>query len=215
VWSPQGDWINFLSNRTSKTEDVTLWLTRPDGSDVRDLGIAGAWTCWSADGRWLYFSDFADGLYRIRKVPVDGGAPVLVRSDHAIGCNQSSNALYYAKILTQVTGAWDFELRVASPEDGPSSVIARVSGSRVPATAINFHAFPSPDGKWLAMPLIDGSTTNLWAVSTDRGEWRKLTDFGQRNVIIARRIAWSADGRHVFASVSDVDSDIVLLAGLE
>jgi eukaryotic-like serine/threonine-protein kinase len=215
VWSPQGDLITFLSNRNSNSSDVTLWLTRPDGSDARDLGVTGAWACWSADGRWLYFSDLGESGYRIKKVATAGGDPQLVRSDNAIGCNQSGNALYYAKILTQATGAWDFELRVARPEDGPSSVIARVSGSRVPATAINFHAFPSPDGKWLAMPLIDGSTTNLWAVSTDRGEWRKLTDFGQRNVIIARRIAWSADGRHVFASVSDVDSDIVLLAGLE
>jgi hypothetical protein len=47
-------------------------------------------------------------------------------------------------------------------------VIAQVSGSRFPVTAINFHAFPSPDGKWLAMPLIDGSTTNIWAVSRQR-----------------------------------------------
>jgi hypothetical protein len=33
-------------------------------------------------------------------------------------------------------------------------------------------------------------------------------------VIIARRIAWSADGQHIYASVSDVDADVVLLAGL-
>ena len=32
----------------------------------------------------------------------------------------ANKALYYAKILTQVTGASDFELRVAGPEDGPS-----------------------------------------------------------------------------------------------
>ena len=215
VWSPQGDWINFLSNRNSKNSDVTLWLTRPDGSETRDLGVTGAWVCWSSDGRWMYFSDTGQHGYRIRKVPTEGGDPVLVRDDNAIGCHQSGNALYYAKILTQATGEWDFELRVARPEDGPSSVIARVSGSRIPATAINFHAFPSPDGTWLAMPLIDGSTTNIWAVSTDSGQWRKLTDFGERNVIIARRIAWSADGQHVYASVSDVDSDIVLLAGLD
>jgi tricorn protease-like protein len=64
------------------------------------------------------------------------------------------------------------------------------------------------------MPLLDGSTTNLWAVSTESGEWRKLTDFGARNVMIARRIAWSRDGQSLYASVSDVDSDIVMLAGL-
>ncbi len=216
VWSPRGDWINFLSNRNSKTSDVTLWLARPDGSDLHDLGVLGAWACWSGDGQWLYFSDSGNGGYRIRKVRVEGGEPLLVRDDNAVGCNPApvGDALYYSRILTQATGAWDFELRVASPENGPSRVLGRVSGSRVPATAINFHAFPAPDGKWLAMPLIDGSTTNLWALSTVDGEWRKLTDFGQRNVVIARRIAWSADGQHVYASVSDIDSDIVMLAGL-
>jgi Tol biopolymer transport system component len=219
VWSPRGEWITYLSNRNSSSGEVTMWLTRPDGSDVRNLGINGVWTCWSKDGRWLYFSDNAsEGLLRIRKMRIDGGGePVVVRTDNALGCSQSpaGDALYYAKILTQATGSWDFELRVASPEDGPSRVIGVVSGARVPATSINFHAFVSPDGKWLAMPLLDGSTTNIWALSTDRGEWRQLTDFGQRNVVIARRIAWSRDGQHIYAPVSDVDADIVLLDGLE
>ncbi|MGH9385946.1 MAG: hypothetical protein ACRD2N_16840 [Vicinamibacterales bacterium] len=64
------------------------------------------------------------------------------------------------------------------------------------------------------MPLLDGSTTNLWALSTTNGQWRPLTDFGDRSVIIARRIAWSRDNAWIYASVSDVDSDIVMLAGL-
>ena len=215
VWSPRTDWINFLSNRNSKSSDVTLWLARPDGSDLRDLGVVGAWTCWSADGRWLYFSDSDGGPYRIRKLPLDGGQPIAVRDDDAIGCNTTEDgSLYYSKILTQATGAWDFEVRVAKPENGPSRLIGRVSAARVPATAINFHAFPSPDGKWLAVPLLEGSTTNVWALSTDAGEWRKLIDFGSRNVMIARRIAWSRDGKSLYASVSDVDADIVMLAGL-
>ena len=50
------------------------------------------------------------------------------------------------------------------PEDGPSSVIGRVAGARVPVSGANFHAFLSPDAKWLAMPLLDGSTTSLWAL---------------------------------------------------
>ena len=108
------------SNRNSKNSDVTLWLTRPDGSDTRDLGVTGAWVCWSTDGRWMYFLDTGQHGYRIRKVPTEGGDPVLVRDDNGIGCHQSGNALYYAKILTQATGAWDFELCVARPEDGPS-----------------------------------------------------------------------------------------------
>jgi hypothetical protein len=64
------------------------------------------------------------------------------------------------------------------------------------------------------MPLVDGSTTNLWALSTETGEWRKLTDFGQTNVMIARRIGWARDGRSLYASVSQLDADIVRLVGV-
>jgi hypothetical protein len=46
------------------------------------------------------------------------------------------------------------------------------------------------------------------------GEWRKLTDFGQMNVMIARRIAWARDGRSLYAAVSQLESDIVRLVGV-
>jgi Tol biopolymer transport system component len=216
VWSPRGDWINFLSTRSSGTADVTLWLAHPDGSQPRDLGVYGAWACWSGDGEWLYYSALADGAYQVRKMRITDALIETVRTDDAIGCDtaKDGSALYYARILAQSTGAWDFEIRVARPESGPSRVIGRVSGARVPATAVNFHALLSPDGEWLAMPLLDGATTNLWAVSTATGEWRQLTDFGERNVMIARRVAWSADGQYIYASVSDVDSDVVMFSGV-
>ena len=216
VWSPRGDWISFLSTRGSGTADVTLWLARPDGSEPRDLGVFGVWACWSGDGEWLYYSALENGVYQIRKRQVSGPRVETVRTDDAIGCDvaRDGSALYYARILAQSTGAWNLEIRVARPENGPSQVIGSVASARVPTTAINFHAFLSPDGAWLAMPLLDGATTNLWAVSTTTGEWRQLTEFGDRNVMIARRIAWSADGQYIYASVSDVDSDIVMLTGL-
>jgi Tol biopolymer transport system component len=195
---------------------VNLWVAKPDGSDLRDLGLIGAWTCWSGDGRWLYYSVRETGIHYIRKVPVGGGQPVTVRDDDALGCAVASDgsALYYLKILTQATGAGDFEIRVAKPENGPSTVIGRVSGSRIPVDAFNVQGYLSPNGKWLAMPLMDGSTSNLWALPTTGGEWKKLTDFSPRNVVIARRIGWSNDGKSLYASVGEVDSDIVMLTGL-
>jgi Tol biopolymer transport system component len=216
VWAPRGDWINFLSTRSSGTADVTLWLVRPDGSDPRDLGEFGAWACWSGDGAWLYYSVLASNRYEIRKKEIAGPRVVTVRTDNAIGCDlaRDGSALYYSRVLAESSGTWDFEIRVAEPEDGPSRLLGRVAGSRVPATAVNFHALLSPDGEWLAMPLLDGATTNVWALSTAAGEWRRLTDFGERNVMIARRISWSRDGRSIYASISDVDADVVLLTGL-
>lgn len=214
VWSPRGDWIAFLSSRNSVGANVTLWLARPDGSDQRDLGIAGAWACWSQDGRWLYYSTQTNSSYVFHKLPVDGGDAMTVRTDDAIGCSSSGEKLYYAKPLVNELGVWDLEVRVATPEDGPSRLIGRVPGIRVPSAAVDFQPVPSPDGAWLAVALRDGSTTNLWALSTDTGEWRQLTDFADRNVVIARRIAWSRDGASLYASVSDIDSDIVMLSGI-
>jgi len=215
-WSPGGNLINFLSNRNTGSPDVTLWVVNADGSDPRDLGIRGAWGCWSGDGQWLYYSTLEKGIYHVKKVQVADRQVVQVRDDDAVGCAVApdGSALYYAKVLVQLTGTWDIEIRVARPENGPSVLLGRVAGSRVPVEPSNVQAYVSPDGQWLATPLIDGTTTNLWALSTSTGEWRKLTDFGARNVMIARRIAWSADGRFQYASVSDVDSDVVRIAGV-
>jgi Tol biopolymer transport system component len=86
-------------------------------------------------------------------------------------------------------------------------------------------AFLSDSGgrasRWIARvsdgemrPLVSASD---WANSghdSSSGEWKKLIDFGARNVVIAGRVAWSRDGEFVYAAVEDVDSDIVLLSGL-
>jgi hypothetical protein len=61
---------------------------------------------------------------------------------------------------------------------------------------------------------LDGSTSNLYALSTEGLGWRKLTDFSPRTVVMARRVAWSRDGKSIYASSAEVDSDIVMLQGL-
>ena len=63
----------------------------------------------------------------------------------------------------------------------------------------------SPDGKWLALALLDGVTSNLWALSTSTGQLRQLTDFGERPTFITRRVSWSSDGRFIFAAVGEGD----------
>ena len=79
---------------------------------------------------------------------------------------------------------------------------------------VPFNPALSPDGKWLAMPLTDGLTTNIWALSTEDGRWQQVTDFGNRAIFIARRVTWSADSRSVIAAIGEGDADIVLLDGL-
>jgi Tol biopolymer transport system component len=72
----------------------------------------------------------------------------------------------------------------------------------------------SPDGQWLAVPLVDGATSNVWALPTSGGAMKPLTDFGDRCTVIARSVSWSADSQFVFAAVAEIETDIVLFDGL-
>jgi hypothetical protein len=147
-------------------------------------------------------------------VPVDGGPAVVVTSEPArnvIGLDGTT--LYYSVDRSLADGTPEFEIRTATPEDAPFRVLARIPASRVPIWQI-VNPTLSPDRKWLAQALTDRSTTNIWALSTTTGEWRQVTDFGERATFIARRVSWSSDGRSILAAIAEGDSDIVLLEGL-
>ena len=47
--------------------------------------------------------------------------------------------------------------------------LARVSGSRVPVLPMLFAPLLSPSGDWLAVPLMDGATCNIWGLPTGGG----------------------------------------------
>ena len=99
--------------------------------------------------------------------------------------------------------------------DGPEEVLASIAFSRAPlAPRIHFHISLSPDGRWLAFPLLDSTTTNIWVMPTDGGPMRAVTHFGERSVFISRWIAWAGDSRHVIAAVEETVADIALLTGL-
>jgi Tol biopolymer transport system component len=108
----------------------------------------------------------------------------------------------------------DREIRRARPEDGESETLARISNERISGLPPALYLTVSPDGAWLAMPLVDGSTTNLWLLPAAGGAMKRLTDFGDRSVEITRSISWSADGQHLYAAIADIETDIVLIDGL-
>ena len=137
---------------------------------------------WSPDSQWMYYSD--NGI--ACKVPATGGQATRVRqgpSRNVIGFHGAT--MYFMVDRTLTDGSPGFEIHAATPEDGPSRVLARIPPSRAPQWQI-VHPALSPDGAWLAMPLTDGVTTNIWTLSTSTSEWRRITDFGDRPTFIAR-----------------------------
>jgi Tol biopolymer transport system component len=216
-WSPATDLIVFVMSRR---EQVGLWAVHADGSGLRQVVADGRSPCWSGDGRWLYYVSVEDGTPCFTKISIDGGEPITVRqepgADFAV-ISPDGTALYYIVTLrTSIFGAEgsDREVRCARPEDGPCETVARIRAERIRGVPSGVFPAVSPDGRWLAIPLADGATTNLWVLPTAGGTMKPITDFGGRSVDIARSIAWSADGRFIYAALAEVETDIVLLEGL-
>jgi Tol biopolymer transport system component len=211
LWSPDRRLIAYFVARGSSYE---YFLVNADGSNSRLLMRDAGYATWSADGKWLYYYDYPAGKY-LRKISVDGGSSVIVRTDNGSrpAIAPDGATLYYVIELPVVTGGSDLEFRAAQPEDGPSHLLARIPvGRTAPWQA--FQPVISPNGRWLAFALLDGTVSNLWAISTSTGQLRQLTDFGRGPTFIVRRVSWSGDGRFVFAAVGQGDGDVVMLDGL-
>jgi Tol biopolymer transport system component len=221
IWSPDGNYITFATNLPPSGwgRDIGYWLVHPDGSNPHMWIPNGAWAAWSGDSKWLYYSESTpvkeSASFRLLKSSLDGGAAVTVRSDNALGPAPAPDgtALYYIVPRQNLDGSSDYELRVAQPEDGPSKLLVRVSGQRVPIWQ-GLHPVVSKDGKWLAMPLNDNLGTNVWIASTTDGKLKQVTDFAPKRSFVARRVSWSSDGKWIFAAVGEGDSDIVLMDGV-
>jgi serine/threonine protein kinase len=212
VWSPDGRSIAFVSSKGRTGFEFGVWLVDADGRNLRNVAKRGLGIAWSEDSQWLYYAETAAGV--LDKVHVAGGTAVRVRNEptrNVIGLHGTT--LYYTVERVLLDGRPELEIRAATPESGPSRALARIPASRVPSWQIVNPAL-SPDGEWLAMPLTDGFTTNIWALSARNGTWRQVTDFGDRATFIARRVSWSSDGRAILASVGEGDADIVLFEGL-
>lgn len=212
LWSPDGRSIAFVSSRGNPGLGFGIWAVNPDGGNLRQLVPQGFGAAWSADGRWLYYVERASGA--LKKVAAEGGTPVTVRAEGARNViGHDGSTLFFLDERPLVDGTPEFLIRAATPEDGESRVIARLAASRVGSWQIVNPAL-SPDGKWFAQALTDGFTTNVWVHPAATGEWRQITDFGERVTFIARRVDWSRDGRFILAAVGEGDADIVLLEGL-
>jgi Tol biopolymer transport system component len=203
IWSLAGDKIVFVRTRAGTPSE---WLVNPDGSGPRELVHDGRAAVWSAQGRWLYYTVGFDNSC-VKKTPVDGGPAVDVRCDaQSVAVSSDGSTIYYGPSQSRLN-----EIFKARPENGPGQLLARYAASRIPLAPTG-NAL-SPDDRWLALPLKDAGTTNLWVISTADGSFRQITDF-KRPTLIARQVSWSPDGKSIYAAVVDIDADIMSFDGM-
>ena len=212
IWSPDGRWIAYVSSKGNVGWGFGVWIVNPDGGPPTQLLPRGLGVAWSLDSQWLYYAEAAGEP--MKRIAVTGGAPVSVLNEqirNVIG--QHGSTVYYSVQRELTDGRQEHEIRATSSDQAPSRLITRIPASRVPSWQI-VNPSLSPDGKWLAQPLTDGFTTNIWAYSIESNRWQPVTDFGDRAVFIARRVSWSADGKSILAAIGEGDADVVLLTGL-
>jgi len=213
VWSPDGKYIAYVK-RGLVGWNVDLWLMNADGSNPHKVAGGGGWACWSPDSKWLYFAPPTAKGFEIDKVSPEGGSLVAVREEGQKPAVDAKGRLFFALSLPALNGSSDMQIMVAESEQGAAKPLARIAGSRM-ANWLLMQPVLSPDGKWLAVPLTDGSTTDIWAQPADGGSLRRITDFKGQATFITRRVSWSADGRSIYAAVGKGEADIVLLSGLK
>jgi len=214
VWSPDGKHIAYVK-RGLNGWNVDLWLMDPDGSDAHKVSDGGGWACWSPDSRWLYFSPPGQNTFRIEKVSPAGGPNQLVRQEGRAPAVDAGGKLFFAMNLPALNGLSDIEILAANPENGPAQKLARISGSHLSSSGLLMQPVLSPDGKWLAVLLTDGPTTDIWAQPTAGGSMRRITDFDREATFITRRVSWSSDGHSIYAAVGKGEADIVLLSNIK
>jgi serine/threonine protein kinase len=212
AWSPDGQWIVYLSSKGNGGLKFGVWLVRPDGSENKRIRPLGLSPQWSKDSAWLYYVE--ESNKPIMRVNVKTGATETVRAEPArnlIGVYD--NTVYYVVDRALLDGRREFDLRAGPVGAGESHLVTTLPIAQTPDWQV-INPVLSPDGLLLAVPLTDGFTTNIWTISTDGQRKGRITDFGDRAIFISRRVAWSIDGKSIFAAVGEGDADIVLLDGL-
>jgi dipeptidyl aminopeptidase/acylaminoacyl peptidase len=185
LWMPSGDRILFVRGRDGRLD---VCAVAPDGSGFTTVVEQAFSPCPSPDGRWLYFSR---PDVRLGKIDMATGSVETVRPN-ATGAASGGGTLYFTQTTDPALASRsDNEVCRATPEDGEAEPLARVAASRVPlAPRLWIHSTLSPDGQWLAAPLLDSTTANLWLIPTAGGPMRAVTDFGERAVFMARAVSW-------------------------
>jgi serine/threonine protein kinase len=201
VWSPDGRFLHFLSNRDGV---MNLWRVAIDEATGRPLGAPEPQTlparevdgfALAGDGRHLAYVD-DEHTYSIERLAFDpssgqtSGGPVEV---FQTSLNISNPAVSRDGSLITLTGASPQEDIYLMRSDGTG--LRQLTDDAPRDRNSGF----SPDGGRVVFQSDRSGSWELWTISTDGSGLTQLTRTGQSPFIPE----WSPDGRRIAASTGD------------
>jgi Tol biopolymer transport system component len=181
LWSPDGKWLAFVSNRSGQWK---LYRMSGGGDHLREVA-ALAWTAgdtyqWSPDSRWLVVL-LSPGSFRLY--------------DAAAGGSRSTAAINEAQPpLWTPDGQWVVFTSLAENQEGIQRM--HPDGSRRQRLTQNVDVVRaiSPDGQWILFHSPEGPTVQIHRMRLDGSDRQALSTppGSSRNLVVSPDGQWIA-----------------------
>jgi len=181
-------------------------LTRTDADGLNPLELVqsdGKSPTCPADGRFVYYADETNRPQRVLRIPVEGGPPVEVVKIPGEGLTGGAAVSPDGKLL-----AFPYH------ESGPNplqrlSIIRLDTGEQVKSfTGVTGYIRWKPDGRAIAYFADRDGIQQVFEQSLVGGAPRPVTRFASGKV---RDFDWSLDGKELYISYGEINSDAVLI----
>ena len=191
------------------SETGQLTRTDADGLNALELvhGQARSPTC-PSDGRFVYYTDQISRPQRVLRIPIEGGAPVEVAKIPGEGLTGSGAVSPDGKLLAipyHESGANPVQrlsiIRLDTGRMDTGDVVTSFSG-------VTGYVRWRPDGRAFAYFADRDGIQQVMEQSLAGGAPRQVTKFSSGKV---RDFDWSTDGKELYVSHGEINSDAVLI----
>jgi Tol biopolymer transport system component len=195
VWSPDGTRVAFVRLRLDGSA-TDIFVMPSSGGEARRLAEGSIDPAWSSDGRYLAFSEFADGWSRIAAVAVEGAEPRRAVTEVEMDFfhrRPSWTPDGRMLVFNRSRGGFVGQIMRVSSEGGSAEQI-----TQDPDGTANIEATVSPDGRYVVHASDRGGSLNLWRIPVEGGTPERITSGPGED----REPAISRDGKRIAFVVS-------------